>query len=246
MSVEDKRIRKKLIVFLVPVGRLGLWYPFVGNCHLRNVSLSRYRFNRRLPHTGNGLPVSYSLAQSPSFTRAFLSFLLLFQHIVSFFKINRMECPPGCPPRVYDLMQNCWHWSANDRPTFQEIHHALEHMFQESSINEGLCWLYSFVSSQWKLIIVFIFFAVGPLEVERQLQGNSSVGVSSSSPRLSSKKSASQGQAQSQSHNRPGANSTVMTSRSNTAPVQMRRATNTKGKPVPAPPKRTRYRIAAN
>ncbi len=49
-----------------------------------------------------------------------------------------MECPPGCPPRVYDLMQNCWHWSANDRPTFQEIHHALEHMFQESSINEGL------------------------------------------------------------------------------------------------------------
>ena len=49
-----------------------------------------------------------------------------------------MECPPGCPPRVYDLMQQCWHWSANDRPTFHEIHHALEHMFQESSINEGL------------------------------------------------------------------------------------------------------------
>ncbi|XP_046630882.1 tyrosine-protein kinase ABL1-like isoform X4 [Daphnia pulicaria] len=128
----------------------------------------------------------------------------------------RMECPPGCPPRVYDLMQQCWHWSANDRPTFQEIHHGLENMFQESSINE---------------------------EVERQLQGSSSsVGVSSSSPRLASKKAANQGQAQNQNHNRPsGAGSgAVMTSRSNTAPVQMRRATNTKGKPVPAPPKRTR------
>ena len=49
----------------------------------------------------------------------------------------RMECPPGCPPRIYDLMQQCWQWNANDRPTFNEIHHALEHMFQESSINEG-------------------------------------------------------------------------------------------------------------
>lgn len=27
------------------VGCLGVWYPFVGNCHLRHVSLSRYRFN---------------------------------------------------------------------------------------------------------------------------------------------------------------------------------------------------------
>lgn len=49
-----------------------------------------------------------------------------------------MECPPGCPPRVYDLMQQCWQWNANDRPAFHEIHHALEHMFQESSINEGV------------------------------------------------------------------------------------------------------------
>lgn len=49
----------------------------------------------------------------------------------------RMECPPGCPPKIYDLMRQCWHWHANDRPTFKEIHHALENMFQESSITEG-------------------------------------------------------------------------------------------------------------
>lgn len=42
----------------------------------------------------------------------------------------RMERPPGCPPEVYDLMRQCWHWNAGDRPSFKNIHHALEHMFQ--------------------------------------------------------------------------------------------------------------------
>lgn len=49
----------------------------------------------------------------------------------------RMECPPGCPPKVYDLMRQCWKWSASERPSFKEIHHSLENMFQESSITEG-------------------------------------------------------------------------------------------------------------
>ena len=50
----------------------------------------------------------------------------------------RMECPPGCPPKVYELMRQCWSWDAIDRPSFLEIHYALENMFQESSITEGL------------------------------------------------------------------------------------------------------------
>lgn len=49
----------------------------------------------------------------------------------------RMECPPGCPPKVYELMRQCWQWLAVERPTFKEIHHSLENMFQESSITEG-------------------------------------------------------------------------------------------------------------
>lgn len=49
-----------------------------------------------------------------------------------------MECPPGCPPKIYELMRQCWQWNAGERPTFQEIHHALENMFQESSITEGM------------------------------------------------------------------------------------------------------------
>ena len=49
----------------------------------------------------------------------------------------RMECPPGCPPKVYELMRQCWSWDSIDRPSFLEIHYALENMFQESSITEG-------------------------------------------------------------------------------------------------------------
>ncbi|XP_045489905.1 tyrosine-protein kinase Abl isoform X4 [Pieris rapae] len=48
----------------------------------------------------------------------------------------RMECPPGCPAAVYELMRGCWQWNASDRPSFREIHHALEHMFQDNSITE--------------------------------------------------------------------------------------------------------------
>ncbi|XP_017043121.1 tyrosine-protein kinase Abl isoform X3 [Drosophila ficusphila] len=66
----------------------------------------------------------------------------------------RMERPPGCPPEVYDLMRQCWQWDAADRPTFKSIHHALEHMFQESSITEA---------------------------VEKQLNANQSATVSASS-----------------------------------------------------------------
>lgn len=36
-------------------------------------------------------------------------------------------------------MRQCWQWVPNERPTFQEIHNALENMFQESSIIEGDC-----------------------------------------------------------------------------------------------------------
>ena len=41
-----------------------------------------------------------------------------------------MECPPGCPGRVYALMRECWHWEAANRPTFRQMHHDMENMFQ--------------------------------------------------------------------------------------------------------------------
>lgn len=74
----------------------------------------------------------------------------------------RMECPPGCPPKVYELMRQCWQWSAMDRPTFKEIHHSLENMFQESSITEGFS-TFSVYNNLWFIKfelfhIQFVFF----------------------------------------------------------------------------------------
>ncbi|CAF5041860.1 unnamed protein product, partial [Rotaria socialis] len=39
-----------------------------------------------------------------------------------------MERPPGCPLDVYNLMQKCWRWNPDERPTFKEIHAELESM----------------------------------------------------------------------------------------------------------------------
>ncbi|KAL1517707.1 hypothetical protein ABEB36_001439 [Hypothenemus hampei] len=134
----------------------------------------------------------------------------------------RMEIPPGCPPKIYELMRQCWQWHANDRPTFKEIHHALENMFQESSITE---------------------------EVEKQLQGNE-FPLPTGTPHMSYKKSHSGSTGN--LHGLVGLNEnsidnlssmatklTTFTGGSKSSMVQMRRTTNKKGKTAPAPPKRT-------
>ncbi|KYM89862.1 Tyrosine-protein kinase Abl [Atta colombica] len=154
----------------------------------------------------------------------------------------RMECPPGCPTKVYDLMRQCWQWSAAERPTFKEIHLSLENMFQESSITE---------------------------EVEKQLQGGGEIpllaykksqtgstgnihGLVLVSEQLSSS-GITQAYYLSEIFIRQnifyveGASSVTklstfmggLSSRSNSNMVQMRRSTNKKGKQAPAPPKRT-------
>ncbi|XP_028168240.1 tyrosine-protein kinase Abl-like, partial [Ostrinia furnacalis] len=143
----------------------------------------------------------------------------------------RMECPPGCPPAVYDLMHGCWQWNPSDRPTFHEIHHALEHMFQDNSITE---------------------------EVEKQLQVG---GAAGGNAQMSSKKfggagpsgadrgagtssGADRGAGTSSGADRgagtsSGADRGAGTSSGADRGVQMRRPTNRRGKQAPTPPKRT-------
>ncbi|KAL3275036.1 hypothetical protein HHI36_019808 [Cryptolaemus montrouzieri] len=132
----------------------------------------------------------------------------------------RMECPPGCPPKIYELMRQCWQWHAHERPTFAEIHHALENMFQESSITE---------------------------EVEKQLQGNETAAPTGT-PHLSYKKSHSGSTGNIHSlvglidqsiENNMTTKLSTFTGGSKNNIVQMRRTTNKKGKTAPAPPKRT-------
>ncbi|XP_063699525.1 tyrosine-protein kinase Abl [Culicoides brevitarsis] len=134
----------------------------------------------------------------------------------------RMERPPGCPPEVYDLMRQCWQWNASDRPSFKNIHHGLEHMFQESSITEA---------------------------VEKQLQGAMLPPQPNVTPQMMKKpQMGTQQTAQaSLQHDQPmtpvsdtGSTSTKLSTFSNMKQgVQMRRTTNKKGKTAPAPPKRT-------
>ncbi|XP_011250860.1 tyrosine-protein kinase Abl isoform X2 [Camponotus floridanus] len=139
----------------------------------------------------------------------------------------RMECPPGCPPKVYELMRQCWQWSAADRPTFKEIHHSLENMFQESSITE---------------------------EVEKQLQGGGEIPLLSYKKSQSTGSTGNihglvlvSEQLSSSGITQEGVGSVTklstfmggLSSRSNSNMVQMRRSTNKKGKQAPAPPKRT-------
>ncbi|XP_029670440.1 tyrosine-protein kinase Abl isoform X3 [Formica exsecta] len=138
----------------------------------------------------------------------------------------RMECPPGCPPKVYELMRQCWQWSASDRPTFKEIHHSLENMFQESSITE---------------------------EVEKQLQGGGEIPLLSYKKSQTGSTGNIHGlvlvseQLSSSGITQEGVGSVTklstfmggLSSRSNSNIVQMRRSTNKKGKQAPAPPKRT-------
>ncbi|XP_047347276.1 tyrosine-protein kinase Abl isoform X3 [Vespa velutina] len=138
----------------------------------------------------------------------------------------RMECPPGCPPKVYELMRQCWQWSAVERPTFKEIHHSLENMFQESSITE---------------------------EVEKQLQGGGEIPLLAYKKSQTGSTGNIHGlvlvseQMSSSGIPQDGASSVTklstfvggLSSKSNSNIVQMRRSTNKKGKQAPAPPKRT-------
>ncbi|KAK5642753.1 hypothetical protein RI129_008920 [Pyrocoelia pectoralis] len=130
----------------------------------------------------------------------------------------RMECPPGCPPKIYELMRQCWQWHAHERPTFREIHHALENMFQESSITE---------------------------EVEKQLQGSDGTGTPLLSYKKSH--SGSTGNIhglvgstdQQELHTTKLSTFTGGPCNTKSSIVQMRRTTNKKGKQAPVPPKRT-------
>ncbi|KAL1457095.1 hypothetical protein WDU94_001759 [Cyamophila willieti] len=145
----------------------------------------------------------------------------------------RMECPPGCPPKIYELMRQCWQWLPEDRPTFKEIHHALENMFQESNIIE---------------------------EVEKQLQGSGTPQLPYKKPHGGGGGSGGSGPPSSvhnliltndSPHSEPVQERKLSTfgapaplhnkhASSSLNPVQMRqRPTNKRGKTAPAPPKRT-------
>nr|AAA28934.1 tyrosine kinase [Drosophila melanogaster] len=172
----------------------------------------------------------------------------------------RMERPPGCPPEVYDLMRQCWQWDATDRPTFKSIHHALEHMFQESSITEAVekqlnANATSASSSAPSTSGVATGGGATTTTAASGCASSSSATASLSLTPQMVKKGLPGGQALTPNahHNDPhqqqastpmsetGSTSTKLSTFSSQGKgnVQMRRTTNKQGKQAPAPPKRT-------
>ncbi|ULU14479.1 hypothetical protein L3Y34_016752 [Caenorhabditis briggsae] len=45
----------------------------------------------------------------------------------------RMPCPAGCPPVLYDIMQQCWRSDPDKRPTFETLQWKLEDLFNLDS-----------------------------------------------------------------------------------------------------------------
>ncbi|XP_017087544.2 tyrosine-protein kinase Abl isoform X6 [Drosophila bipectinata] len=165
----------------------------------------------------------------------------------------RMERPPGCPPEVYDLMRQCWQWDAADRPTFKSIHHALEHMFQESSITEAVEKQLNATSSSSSVqqpSSSGIGTGSGGVTTSTTVPSGASSSSLSLTPQMVKKglpgnqnltpHSDLQQQA-STPMSETGSSSTKLSTFSSQGKgnVQMRRTTNKQGKQAPAPPKRT-------
>lgn len=174
----------------------------------------------------------------------------------------RMDKPDGCPTEVYDLMRQCWQWSAADRPSFKSIHHTLEHMFQ---VREREGWEME-KGDFIKLLRRHLQESSITEAVERQLKDSqggqppytltpqmgkkhhsqshassehvvtplSDTGTVSSSSKQLSTFVANKGVAGASSASSVGVTTPT------TSSVQMRRTTNKRGKQAPAPPKRTR------
>ncbi|XP_061443933.1 tyrosine-protein kinase SYK-like [Rhineura floridana] len=43
----------------------------------------------------------------------------------------RMECPPACPPEIYDLMKLCWTYNVDDRPGFSAVEFRLRTFYYD-------------------------------------------------------------------------------------------------------------------
>lgn len=41
----------------------------------------------------------------------------------------RMQCPPGCPSSLYDIMLDCWHKDPAKRPAFETLQWQLDDFF---------------------------------------------------------------------------------------------------------------------
>ena len=51
-----------------------------------------------------------------------------------------LECPDGCPDKVYQLMRDCWNYEASKRPPFKKIHETLSEWIGDNAIFLDKAW----------------------------------------------------------------------------------------------------------
>ena len=51
----------------------------------------------------------------------------------------RMPCPPNCPPKLYDIMLDCWSQEPDNRPSFNTLQLQLEEFFTSDESSSWHC-----------------------------------------------------------------------------------------------------------
>ncbi|CAI9575135.1 unnamed protein product [Staurois parvus] len=44
---------------------------------------------------------------------------------------KRMDCPPRCPPELYEIMKLCWTYKVEDRPKFSSVELKLRNYYYD-------------------------------------------------------------------------------------------------------------------
>jgi len=51
---------------------------------------------------------------------------------------DTLLCPPGCPPKFYEIMKRCWNKESQRRPTFKQLVEEIDGLWESMKASHGL------------------------------------------------------------------------------------------------------------
>ncbi|XP_052127952.1 tyrosine-protein kinase Src42A-like isoform X2 [Frankliniella occidentalis] len=78
---------------------------------------------------------------------------------------HRMSSPPNCPPKVYDIMNQCWHKNPEKRPSFQNLTETVSKL-AESAVVENRTAIPPRQPSSRITSLIQMMFGKNPVEYE--------------------------------------------------------------------------------